>query len=180
MPMKVVPLELREANDFVAVHHRHHGQAQGHRFSLGVVDDDGELHACAIVGRPTSGLDPKRLLEVTRMCSDGTKNACSMLYGAVARAAKAMGFEAVQTYIFKDEDGASLKASGWAYVRDAHPSGRHRKRSDGQNRDITHQPVVKTLWRKQFIPGELRPFRHHRMDPKAPEVIQPNIWEEAL
>jgi hypothetical protein len=116
----------------------------------------------AVVGRPTSGLDPKALLEVTRLCSDGTENACSMLYAAAARAGKALGYLAIQTYIFTEEDGASLKAAGWAYVRDAHPSGRHRKRSDGANRNTEFVAKTKTLWRRTLNGDGEETFAHHR------------------
>ena len=155
-------MELREANAFIEQHHRHHPKVQGHRWSIGVVDDEGTLHGVCVVGRPTSGLDPKALLEVTRMCSDGTPNVCSMLYGAAARAGKALGFQAIQTYIFEDEDGASLKASGWKYIRKAHPNGRHRKRSDGEARSLLNADKTKTLWRKALNGPDTDDFDHHR------------------
>lgn len=161
MRLRVVPLELREANAFVEEHHRHHKKVQDHRFSIGAVDEDGVLHACAVMGRPTSGLDPKRLLEVTRMCSDGTDNACSMLYGAAARAAKALGFEKIQTYIFEDETGVSLTASGWSMERKAHPSGRHHQRSDGQKRNTAYVEIGKTLWSRP-LQRSTEPIGHHR------------------
>lgn len=161
MIVRVVPLELREANAFVEQHHRHHKPVQGHRWSLGIVDDAGVLHGCAIVGRPTSGLDPRRIVEVTRLCTDGSMNACSMLYSAAARAAREMGFEIIQTYIFESEHGSSLKASGWYFDRAAHPSGRHRARSDGKTRDTELVAVRKTLWRKR-LNGTSEDFAHHK------------------
>lgn len=158
--MRVIPLELKQANEFIEKHHRHHKKVQGHRFSIGVIDEAGELHGCAVVGRPTSGLDPSRLLEITRLCSDGTPNVCSMLYSAAARAGKALGYERIQTYIFMTENGASLKASGWVYERAAHPSGRHRKRSDGEQRNIEFVEIQKTLWSRQLNPDRGR-MSHH-------------------
>lgn len=162
MTLTVVPLELKEANAFVEKHHRHHKKAQGHRFSIGVVDADGVLRACAIVGRPVSGLDPKRIIEVVRLCSDGTPNACSMLYGAAARAGQALGYEKVQTYIYESENGASLKASGYVFERKAHPSGRHRKRTDGKPRDVSQVEISKTLWSKVLQKRVGGVFTHHR------------------
>jgi len=159
--LRITPLELREANEFVERVHRHHGRVQGHRFSIGVVDEEGVVHGCAVCGRPTSGLDPKRILEVTRLCSDGTPNVCSMLYGAVVRAAKAIGYERVQTYIYQEEHGSSLLASGWRFERNAHPSGRHRARGDGQPRDTTHVEIEKALWVRDLSPG-LKQWSHHR------------------
>ena len=159
----VIPLELREANAFIELKHRHHKKVQGHRFSIGVIDEDKELRGCAVLGRPTSGLDPKKILEVTRLCSDGTPNVCSMLYSAAARAAKALGYERIQTYIYENENGSSLKASGYAFERKAHPSGRHRKRSDGTKRDLTHVDIPKTLWIKDLKRGNKdKMWAHHR------------------
>lgn len=142
----IVPLELREANAFIERYHRHHGRVQGHRFSIGVRDVTNRLRGCAVVGRPVGGVDPSRVLEVTRLCTNGMPNACSMLYAAAARAGKALGYKKIQTYIYEREHGVSLKASGWRFERKAHPSGRHRKRGDGQLRDTAHVWIPKTLW----------------------------------
>lgn len=115
MKIRVVPVELAEANALVTTWHRHHAVTQGHRFSLGVVDEAGELHGACTVGRPVARLagHPRAVAEVTRLVSDGTPNACSMLYAAAARAAQAMGFERIQTYILEAELGTTLRASGW-------------------------------------------------------------------
>lgn len=162
MKVRVVPLELRQANAFIEENHRHHKRVQGHRFSIGVVDEQGQLLGCAVAGRPTSGLDPSRILEVTRLCSDGSANLCSMLYSAVARAAQALGYEKVQTYIFESENGASLRASGWVLERKAHPSGRDNGRSDGQPRNTDYVAVEKTLWSRQVNPATATKYAHHR------------------
>ena len=113
--LHIVPLELREANAVVAAWHRHHQPTIGHRFSVGVVDDQGVIHGAAIAGRPVARLagSPREVLEVLRLVTDGTYNACSMLYSAIARAGRAMGYKRVQTYILAEEAGTSLKASGW-------------------------------------------------------------------
>jgi hypothetical protein len=111
--MKIIPLTLKEANDFVARYHRHHKSVVGHRFSIGLFDND-KIIGVAIVGRPVARkINQYNTAEVTRLCTDGTKNACSKLYSACARIAKEMGFEKIITYILDDEPGLSLKASGW-------------------------------------------------------------------
>ena len=120
--LKIVHVELRDANAFVEQNHRHHKRIQGHRFSIGVKDED-KLVGVAIVGRPVGGANQDRWAEVTRLCTDGTKNACSALYAASARAAKELGFERIQTYILETESGVSLKASGWKFDRMSHPIG---------------------------------------------------------
>jgi len=88
--LRHIALPLATANAFVARLHRHHRPVVGHKFSLGAMLG-GELVGVVIVGRPVSRMrDDGRTLEVTRLCTDGTKNACSFLYGAAARAAFAL------------------------------------------------------------------------------------------
>jgi hypothetical protein len=110
---RIVPIGLKEANKFIIKLHRHHKQVQGHKFSIGL-EANGVLVGVAVCGRPVSRhLDTGYILEVTRLCTDGTKNACSKLYAACARVAREMGYEKIITYILESEKGASLKASGW-------------------------------------------------------------------
>jgi hypothetical protein len=147
--MRVIPIELTEANALVTAWHRHHKEVQGHRFSLGAVDDQGVLHGAVVVGRPVARLagSPRAVAEVTRL-ADGTPNVCSALYAAAARACKAMGFERIQTYILEDETGTSLKASGWVY--DGPAGGGQWKHSDGKPRR-TDQPIgLKGRWVKSL------------------------------
>lgn len=116
MKMTVQPMKLEDANAFVRALHRHHGKVVGHKFSLGAIKD-GDLVGVAIVGRPVArGRDDGKTLEVTRLCTNGTKNACSFLYGAAARAAFALGYTRIGTYILKSEDGTSLTACGWRMI----------------------------------------------------------------
>jgi hypothetical protein len=111
--LSVVRIGLDEANAFVAEHHRHHPPVVGHLFSIGAALGDA-IVGVAIVGRPVSmHRDDGVTAEVTRLCTDGTRNACSFLYGAAARAAFALGFMRIGTYILKSEPGTSLTAAGW-------------------------------------------------------------------
>lgn len=111
--MRVVPVSLAVANAFIARLHRHHPPVVGHRFSLGAMDG-GRLVGVATVGHPVARLlDQRRLVEVNRLCTDGTKMACSFLYGAAARAAQAMGYFAILTYTLDEEGGMSLRGAGW-------------------------------------------------------------------
>ena len=114
--LSLVTIELAEANAFVAQHHRHHKPAVGHKFSLGAALGDA-IVGVVIVGRPVSRMrDDGETLEVTRLATDGTRNACSFLYGAAARAAFALGFKRIGTYILKSEPGSSLRAAGWKLI----------------------------------------------------------------
>lgn len=111
--LSVVPVSLADANAFVREHHRHHKPVVGHKFSIGAVLG-GVLVGIVIIGRPVSRIrDDGRTLEVTRLCTDGTRNACSFLYGAAARAAFALGYRRIGTYILASEPGTSLTACGW-------------------------------------------------------------------
>lgn len=119
MKLTLCPLTLAEANAFVAEHHRHHRPVVGHKFSIGAVLGD-TIVGVAIIGRPVArGRDDGDTMEVTRLCTDGTKNACSFLYGAAARAAFALGYRRIGTYILATEPGTSLTAAGWRLIGEA-------------------------------------------------------------
>lgn len=136
--MTIVPLTLKAANEFVLARHRHSKPVAGHKFSVGV-EADGRLVGVAIVGRPVArALDNGRQAEILRVCTDGTPNACSMLYGASRKAARAMGYTAVFTYTLPEEGGASLRGAG--FHLDAARAGRPSK--GWHNRpDRTVRPV---------------------------------------
>ena len=111
-----VPLPLDEANAFVAKHHRHHKPVQGYKFAIGAAKD-GHIVGVIIAGRPVSRhLDNGWTLEVTRACSDGTRNVNSFLYGRVTKAAAAMGYTRIVTYTMQGESGASMRAVGWREI----------------------------------------------------------------
>jgi hypothetical protein len=115
--LRVVPCDFDEAACFVARHHRHHRPPVGHKFSMAVVDEADSVRGVCIVGRPVArGHDDGMTLEVTRLASDGCPNACSALYGAAWRAAKALGYARLVTYILENEPGTTLKAAGWKCV----------------------------------------------------------------
>jgi len=170
--LHVVPLELVEANRLVSLWHRHHQPTVGHRFSLGAVDDDGTAHGAVIVGRPVARLagDPRRVLEVARMVSDGTRNVCSLLYGAAARAGRSMGYERIQTYTLLDvEDGVSLRAAGW---RSEGPAGGGRwVHTDGRPRR-NDQTGAKERWVR-----DLNPAQPDVSLPPMPGVAHPALFD---
>lgn len=113
-----MPVSLREANAFVEQHHRHHKPARGCLFCVGC--ENGSIRGVAIVGRPLAReLQDGYTAEVLRLCTDGTRNACSMLYGAAWRGARAIGYLRLITYTLPEEGGASLKAAGWHCVGEA-------------------------------------------------------------
>lgn len=113
--MQIIPITFRQASEYIDRHHRHHKATIGCKFCVAVADGE-QLHGVAVCGRPVSRiLDDGRTLEINRVCTDGTRNACSMLYGACCRIGKHMGYRKVITYTLESEDGASLKASNFCY-----------------------------------------------------------------
>jgi len=123
--LRIVPTTLAEANAFVKQHHRHHKPVPGSKFSIAVADDKDEVRGVAIVGRPVSRvMDNGWTLEVNRVATDGSKNACSMLYGACWRAARAMGYTKLITYTLESESGGSLRGAGWKCLGQTQTAGR--------------------------------------------------------
>lgn len=113
MTLELAPVSLREANAFVERHHRHHGGRRAHRFAVSIRGPRGGLKGVAIAGNPVAkALCDGRTIEVSRTCTDGTKNANSMLYGAIWRAARALGYTRMVTYTMPEESGSSLRAVG--------------------------------------------------------------------
>ncbi len=114
--MIITPINLDEANAYVATHHRHHKPVVGAKFSIAVSESE-EVVGVAIVGRPVARrIDGGWTLEVNRCCTNGTRNACSMLYSAAWKAAKALGYKRLITYTLPEECGASLRGSGWKLI----------------------------------------------------------------
>jgi len=149
--LRIVPVDLATARDFVALHHRHNDPPIGHKFSVGVAEGD-QLVGVAIVGRPVSRVIQSEgaTLEVIRTATDGTRNANSMLYGAARRAAFALGYDRLITYTQADESGASLRAAGFRVVAQRPP----RPGWDTPSRRRTNKAdnVPRTLWDTAFPP----------------------------
>jgi hypothetical protein len=117
--LDVVPCTLRDAQCYVEQHHRHHRAPAGGLFACAVAKPEG-LCGVVIVERPVSRhLDDGWTAEVTRCCTDGTPNACSALYGAAWRAARALGYRRLVTYTLPEEGGASLRAAGFRLLGEA-------------------------------------------------------------
>ncbi|MFB6393584.1 XF1762 family protein [Polymorphospora lycopeni] len=121
MSLRTVPITFAEACRFVEQWHRHHRPPRGHKFSIGVARDD-VLVGVAVVGRPVARLlDDGLTLEVTRVATDGTRNANSLLFSAAWQAARALGYRRLVTYTQDGESGASLRAAGWRIVASRPP-----------------------------------------------------------
>ena len=146
--LEIVPITLRQANEFVTQYHRHHKASRGHKLSIGAADN-GKLVGVCICGRPVSRrLDDGKTIEISRLCTDGTRNACSLLYGAACRAARGMGYEKAVTYILQSEPGTSLKAAGFTCEGTAGGlewNGRSKPKDENQYPHELKQRWVKVL-----------------------------------
>ncbi len=145
--MEIRPITFKQASEFINKYHRHHGATVGHKFSVGCYDKD-VLVGVAVCGRPVSRyLDNGFTCEINRLCTDGTKNACSMLYGACCRIAKEMGYKKIITYILQSENGASLKASN--FVCEGEAGGTHWTGKRNRGQDIPSE--MKTRWVRELV-----------------------------
>lgn len=143
MSLVAVPITLREAHAFVARLHRHHRPSRGGCFAIGAAVD-GVVIGVAVVGRPVARHSQDGYTaEVTRLCTDGTRNACSFLYSACWRAARAIGYRRLITYTLPEEGGTSLRAANWKLIGEAGGGAWSR---DGRPRVDTHPQQVKLRW----------------------------------
>jgi len=148
MKLRCVPLTLKQANRLVGDWHRHHPLEIGHRWSIGVTVD-GSLVGAAIVGRPKARLAPQySIAEVTRLVTNCTPNACSKLYSACARAAEAMGFDEIQTFLLLTESGVSVLAAGWQKDSEPTDGGKWDRPNRARNRTSNEGP--KWRWFKKL------------------------------
>ncbi len=144
--LRIIPCTYRQAADYVNTYHWHHRAPVGCKFCIAVYDGK-MVHGVAICGRPVSRhLDNGYTLEIVRVCTDGTPNACSMLYGACCRIAKHMGYTDVYTYTLISENGASLKASNFECEGVAGGTHWTGVRNKGQNLPTE----LKTRWHKHL------------------------------
>ena len=147
MKLVLVPIDFAGACEFIRRHHRHHIPPVGHKFSLAVADETGEVRGVAIIGRPVARhSDDGWTLEITRVATDSCPNACSMLYGAACRAGFALGYKRVITYTLLGEGGASLKAANFRLIGEAGGgswSCKSRPRVD------KHPTLMKLRWERE-------------------------------
>ena len=145
---KIRPVSLKTAQEFVRQHHRHNKPPVGHKFSVGLFSGE-QLLGVAVAGRPVARmLDDGLTLEVTRTCTDGTRNANSMLYGAIVRAATALGYAKCVTYTQHGESGASLRGAGWAVAAQL-PSRAGWDAPSRRRQDIGSGDVPRIRWERK-------------------------------
>jgi len=152
--MKIIPLTLRQANEFVTQYHKHNKKAQGCKFCIGVQINN-ELQAVAIVGRPLSRqLDNGLTAEILRLCTkqNGIKNLCSFLYSKCWKIWKLMGGMRIITYTLEEESASSLKASGFIKTSETKPFPKGKGWTTRKNRvwqQIQSQKRIR--WEYNFV-----------------------------
>ncbi len=144
--LEIVPINLREANDFVAAYHRHNGRTarNGGKWAIGAGDEHG-LQGVAIVGNPLSAtLMDGLTAEVLRCCvKDGSpKGTCSKLYARCWQIWRLMGGVRLVTYTLQTESGASLRGAGWRIVGEVRPTPEGWRKNDHLNQAREWQPVM--------------------------------------
>ncbi len=163
--MKIVPLKIREANDFVEKWHRHSSRTNndGGKYAIGL-EQDGDLVGVAIVGRPTARLlQLPGAAELTRLCLSpaAPKGAGSKLYARAKRIWQLMGGTTIHTYTLKRESGASMHGAGLrepsAEVAQQQWTRPSRKRNE---REIYEEPKVRWTEQLPLIPTMLIRLTH--------------------
>lgn len=145
MSLYVVPVGMKAANSFVTDHHRHNKAVRGCKFCIGVMSGP-DLVGVLIAGRPvTKFLDDGYTLEILRCCTDGTYNACSILYSRAARIGYLMGYTAVITYTLKKETGSSLRAVGAVFDKYVPAGSWNRPSRSREHQKVYDSPKIR--WR---------------------------------
>ena len=146
--LTITPITLREANAYIAANHRHHQQVRG-CIACVAVSEGGQVRGVAIVGRPVARrLQDGWTAEVTRCCTDGARNAPSMLYRAAWRAVRALGYRRLVTYTLPEEGGASLRAAGFRLDKeDAGGSAAMWHSREGRSAQPVGNDLVGGKWR---------------------------------
>lgn len=164
--LRIVPVNRDQACEFISAWHRHHEPPIGFKFALGAAANE-VIVGVATAGRPVARfLDDGLSLEVTRVATDGTPNACSALYGACWRAAKAIGYQRMLTYTQDGESGASLRAAGWLHAA-SRPATPGWDRPSRRRSDVAYQSVGRLLWVIESSVAPVLPIRMS-MPPATP------------
>jgi len=156
--MRVIPITLRQANDFVSDYHRHSGRTSrdGGRFAIGAAVEE-HLVGVGIVGRPLSRmLDDGLTAEVLRLCTspEAPRNCASFLYGRCWRIWQQMGGRRIVTYTLQKESGASLRGAGWIVKGEVEGAQWDRQSRPRSHREIYREP--KFRWEQLADEGENR------------------------
>ena len=114
--LEIVPVTQKEAHAFADRRYKQQKRIKGYQFSVGCTDGD-RMVGVANVARPASRyMDDGWTLEMTGVCTDGSEDVRLMLYAAAWRAARALGYRKLITYVMDTEPGTGLKMAGWKCI----------------------------------------------------------------
>lgn len=146
--MRLMPCTVTAAKKQVKLWHRHLPDIQGGLFAVQCFNDQDECVGVAIAGNPARVWQGQAKIVISRVATMGAENACSMLYGALARAAKALGYVEIWTYTLPDEPGTSLRAAG--FINMGLSAGGEHSRPSRYRKPACH-PEQKQRWMRKLI-----------------------------
>ena len=156
MTLRVWPCTVKAAARYVWEHHRHlKREVQGGLFAcaIGGGPSVAEWHGVGIVGTGAQVWEGTGRATITRTATDGVENGCSMLLGALCRAAKALGFVEAWTYTLPEEPGISLRAAGFVDMG-LNAGGEHDR--EARRRRPAERSEPKRRWRR--VLSDLQPW----------------------
>lgn len=148
MGLRLAPCTVKRAMRLVKEWHRHLPDIQGGLFAVCVANDN-ELVGVGMAGNPARVWQHEAKLVISRCATNGHENACSMVYGALCRAAKALGYEEAWTYTLPHEPGTSLRAAGFMDMG-LSDGGEHSRPS--RYRKPAAHPEKKRRWLRRLAP----------------------------
>lgn len=151
MALRAAPCTVKAAKKWVKALHRHFPIVHGGLFAVAVVDESGQVRGVGIAGLPPPTWEGSGKIVVSRIATDGARNACSLIYGSLCRAAQALGYSEAWTYTLPEENGASLRASGFAHMGETDGRGDWSRPNIGRHRDLPgFATSVKQRWMRKL------------------------------
>jgi hypothetical protein len=111
---------------------------------------DGVVVGVAIAGNPARVWQGSGRVVISRVATLQHANACSKLYGAICRAAEALGYREAWTYTLPDEPGTSLRAAGFTSMGMT-AGGEHSRPSRARGPAV--RPDKKQRWCRTLRPN---------------------------
>lgn len=157
--MRIIPMTLRAANDFVERRHRHSGRSSNDsgKFAIGL-EHAGALVGVAIVGRPIARMiqhsDQEFPAELLRLCTSPAcpKGGGSKLYSRARRLWQLMGGTHFHTYTLRREGGETMRAVGFKAEDAVEVAGRQWDRPARRRRRKVIHDEPKLRWSEELPP----------------------------
>jgi len=150
--LRLRSLTGRAAERLVKQWHRHLPDIQGKLFAVGL-EVNGELCGVAVAGNPPRVWQGTGRFVISRVAVNNTKNGCTKLYGAICRAAEALGYEEAWTYTLPHEPGTSLLAAGFVDMGMTSGGEHDRSKTGGRYRRPARHAEPKRRWVRKLYPN---------------------------